>query len=37
MQGEQLFFDLPALCSGAGISIDDVLTRARAGREPPGA
>jgi steroid delta-isomerase-like uncharacterized protein len=35
MQGEQLFFDLPALCSGAGVSIDEVLTRARAGREPP--
>jgi hypothetical protein len=28
MQGERLFFDLPALCAGAGISVDDVLAAA---------
>jgi hypothetical protein len=34
MQGEQLFFDLPALCGGAGVSIDEVLKRAAATRQP---
>jgi hypothetical protein len=34
MQGEQLFFDLPALCRGAGVSIDEVLKRAAAARQP---
>jgi steroid delta-isomerase-like uncharacterized protein len=33
MQGEQLFFDLPALCRGVGVSIDEVLTRAAAARQ----
>jgi hypothetical protein len=33
MHGEQLFFDLPALCGGAGVSIDEVLERAAAARE----
>lgn len=28
MQGERLFFDLPALCSGAGLAVDDVLAAA---------
>lgn len=28
MQGEQIFFDIPALCGGAGVSIDEVLARA---------
>ena len=30
MQGEQLYFDLPALCAGAGVSVDEVLARATA-------
>jgi hypothetical protein len=34
MQGEQIFFDLPALCRGAEVSIDEVLTRAAAAQEP---
>ena len=32
MQGEQLYFDLPALCAGAGVSVDEVLGRAAAAR-----
>jgi hypothetical protein len=28
MQGERIYFDLPALCSGAGVSVADVLARA---------
>jgi hypothetical protein len=30
MQGEQLFFDLPALCRGIGLAVDDVVGRAAA-------
>jgi steroid delta-isomerase-like uncharacterized protein len=33
MQGEKIFFDIPALCAGAGVSIDEVLSRAAAARE----
>jgi SnoaL-like polyketide cyclase len=33
MQGEQLFFDLPALCQGVGVSIDEVVIRAAAARQ----
>ncbi|HYT78343.1 MAG TPA: ester cyclase [Actinomycetota bacterium] len=33
MQGERLFFDLPALCAGAGISVEDVLAGAAAAGE----
>lgn len=32
MQGEQIFFDLPSMCRGAGVSIDEVLTRAATAR-----
>lgn len=28
MQGEQLFFDLPALCQGIGLPVDDAVRRA---------
>ena len=28
MQGEQIYFDLAAMCRGAGVSVDDVITRA---------
>ena len=30
MQGEQLFFDLPELCRGIGLAVDDVVGRAAA-------
>ena len=30
MQGKKIFFDIPALCAGAGISINEVLSRASA-------
>jgi steroid delta-isomerase-like uncharacterized protein len=30
MQGEQIYFDLPAMCRGVGVSIDEVITRAAA-------
>jgi steroid delta-isomerase-like uncharacterized protein len=30
MQGEQIFFDIPALCAGAGIPIEELLARAAA-------
>jgi steroid delta-isomerase-like uncharacterized protein len=30
MQGERIYFDLPAMCAGAGVSIEEVLRRARA-------
>ena len=30
MQGEQLFLDLPALCQGIGLAVDDVVGRAAA-------
>ena len=30
MQGEQIYFDLPAMCGGVGVSIDEVITRAAA-------
>jgi len=33
MQGEQLFFDLPALCRGADVSLDQVLSRAAAAQD----
>ena len=33
MQGEQIFFDIPALCRGAGLSIEEVMTRAAAARQ----
>jgi steroid delta-isomerase-like uncharacterized protein len=33
MQGEQIFFDIPALCRGAGVSIEDVLKRAATARD----
>lgn len=33
MQGEKLFFDIPALCAGAGISVEDVLARAASARQ----
>ena len=32
MQGEQIYFDLPAMCRGVGVSIDEVITRAAAVR-----
>lgn len=33
MQGEKIFFDIPALCAGAGVSIEEVLSRAAAARQ----
>lgn len=30
MQGEQIYFDLPAMCRGVRVSIDEVITRAAA-------
>ena len=30
MQGEQLFFDLPELCRGIGLAVDDVVRQAAA-------
>ena len=33
MQGEKIFFDIPALCAGAGVSIEEVLARAAAARQ----
>lgn len=30
MQGEQIYFDLPAMCRGVGVSTDEVITRAAA-------
>jgi steroid delta-isomerase-like uncharacterized protein len=33
MQGEQIFFDIPALCAGAGVSIEEVLAKAAANPE----
>lgn len=33
MQGERIYFDLPAMCRGAGVSTDEVVTRAAAGRQ----
>jgi predicted ester cyclase len=32
MQGERIFFDLPALCRGAGVRVDDVIAGAAAAR-----
>ncbi len=32
MQGEQIYFDLPAMCRGVGVSIDEVITKAAAAR-----
>ena len=31
MQGERIHFDLAAMCRGAGVDVDDVIDRARAG------
>jgi steroid delta-isomerase-like uncharacterized protein len=28
MQGEQIYFDLPAICGGTGVSLDEVISRA---------
>lgn len=33
MQGEQIFFDIAALCLGAGLSIEEVLEKAAAAQE----
>lgn len=33
MQGERIFFDLPALCTGAGLDISEVLAAAARGRK----
>jgi steroid delta-isomerase-like uncharacterized protein len=33
MQGEQIYFDLPAMCLGVGVAIDEVITRAAAVRQ----
>jgi steroid delta-isomerase-like uncharacterized protein len=30
MQGEQIYFDLPAMCRGVGVSIDEVIMKAAA-------
>jgi hypothetical protein len=30
MQGEQIFFDLPALCRGADVPLEQVLRQASA-------
>lgn len=30
MQGEQIYFDLPAMCQGMGVSVEEVLARAGA-------
>jgi steroid delta-isomerase-like uncharacterized protein len=30
MQGQQIYFDLPAMCRGVGVSISEVITRAAA-------
>jgi hypothetical protein len=37
MRGERIFFDLPALCIGAGLDIEEVLAAAAEGRRasPP--
>jgi hypothetical protein len=35
MQGERIFFDLPAMCRGAGVAIDDVIKRAAAASAAP--
>jgi predicted ester cyclase len=32
MQGESILFDLPALCAGAGLRVDDLIAAVAAGR-----
>jgi hypothetical protein len=32
MQGERIYFDVANMCRGAGVSVDDVMARARASR-----
>jgi steroid delta-isomerase-like uncharacterized protein len=34
MQGEKVFFDIPALCTGVGIPVEEVLSRAAEARQP---
>jgi steroid delta-isomerase-like uncharacterized protein len=34
MQGEKIFFDIPALCAGVGVPVDEVLARAAAAQAP---
>jgi hypothetical protein len=33
MQGEQIYFDPPAMCRGVGVSIDEVISRAAGVRQ----
>ena len=35
MQGERVYFDLPAMCRGVGVAADDVVDRAAAARTAP--
>jgi len=30
MQGERIYFDLPGMCAGAGVSVEEILRRCRA-------
>ena len=31
MQGERIYFDIPAMCEGAGVSVSQVLSNAARG------
>lgn len=35
IQGEQIYFDLPAMCRGTGVAIADVMGRAGVGKPAP--
>jgi steroid delta-isomerase-like uncharacterized protein len=35
MQGERIYFDLPAMCRGVGVAADDVIDRAAAAGTTP--